>query len=95
MVLGGEDVAAGPGDLGTEGNEGLDKDGSLDGWEVLEGSHWYGTADILMCRQPAMRAPFRGWSAAYLRRMAMRPGISISASSISRRPKAARDYDGQ
>jgi len=31
VVLGGEDVAAGPGDLGTEFNEGLDEDGSLDG----------------------------------------------------------------
>lgn len=31
VVLGGEDVAGGPGELGTEGLEGLDKDGSLDG----------------------------------------------------------------
>ena len=31
VVLGGEDVAAGPGDLGTEVNEGLDEDSSLDG----------------------------------------------------------------
>lgn len=36
VVLGGEDVAAGPGDLGTEGNEGLDEDGSLDGCKGLE-----------------------------------------------------------
>lgn len=27
--------------------------------------------------------------------MAIRPGISTSESSISRRPKAARDYQGQ
>jgi hypothetical protein len=47
--------------------------------------------NILMCRQPAIRAPARGWSAPYLARMAMRPGISTSESSISRRPKAARD----
>lgn len=31
MVLGGEDVAAGPGNLGTKGNEGLDEDSSLNG----------------------------------------------------------------
>jgi hypothetical protein len=31
VVLGAEDVAAGPGDLGTESDEGLDEDGSLDG----------------------------------------------------------------
>jgi hypothetical protein len=31
VVLGGEDVAGSPGDLGTEGSEGLDKDSSLDG----------------------------------------------------------------
>ena len=30
VVLGREDVAAGPGDLSTEGSEGLDEDGSLD-----------------------------------------------------------------
>jgi hypothetical protein len=31
VVLGAENVAAGPGDLGTEGGEGLDEDGSLNG----------------------------------------------------------------
>ena len=31
VVLGGEDVAGGPGDLGAEGCEGLDKNGGLDG----------------------------------------------------------------
>lgn len=31
VVLGAEDVAAGPGDLSTEGSEGLDEDGGLDG----------------------------------------------------------------
>lgn len=30
MVLGAEDVAAGPGDLGAERGKGLDKDGGLD-----------------------------------------------------------------
>ena len=32
VVLGGEDVARGPGDLGTQRCEGLDQDGGLDGW---------------------------------------------------------------
>ena len=32
MILGGEDVARGPGDLSTEVSEGLDEDSSLDGW---------------------------------------------------------------
>lgn len=31
VVLGGEDVAGGPGDVGTERGEGLDEDGGLDG----------------------------------------------------------------
>lgn len=30
MVLGGEDVAGAPADLGSEGGEGLDEDGCLD-----------------------------------------------------------------
>ena len=34
VVLGGEDVAGRPGDLGTEGLEGLDEDGGLDGCGV-------------------------------------------------------------
>lgn len=33
VVLGGEDVARGPGELSTKGLEGLDEDGGLDGWE--------------------------------------------------------------
>jgi hypothetical protein len=45
---------------------------------------------VLMCRQPAMRAPFNGCSSAYFSRVAMRPGISFSARSISRRPNAER-----
>ncbi|KAG9954788.1 S-adenosyl-L-homocysteine hydrolase-like protein, partial [Aureobasidium melanogenum] len=72
VVLGGEDVAGGPGELGTEGLEDLGRDG------------------VLMCKQPAIRAPLRGCSSAYFARVAMRPGISCSASSISRRPKAAK-----
>lgn len=37
-----------------------------------------------------MRAPFKGCSVAYFSLVCIRPGISFSASSISRRPKAAR-----
>ena len=96
VVLGREDVAASPGDLSTKGSESLDKDGSLDGckWSTLSEriTATLGTgAGLLMCKQPAIRAPLSGCSGPYLRRMAIRPGISISASSISRRPKAARD----
>ena len=70
VVLGGEDVARGPGELSTEGLEGLDEDGGLDGWGVVLARgrfcHWGagGERDSLMCRQPAMRAPLRGWSSA-------------------------------
>ena len=35
VVLGREDVAGGPGELSTEGLEGLDEDSSLDGWDKL------------------------------------------------------------
>lgn len=45
-----------------------------------------------MCRHPAIRAPFKGWSWAYLALVAINPGISFSARSISRRPKAASDF---
>lgn len=45
---------------------------------------------ILMCRQPAILAPFNGWSSLYLILVAIKPGISCSASSISLLPKAAR-----
>jgi hypothetical protein len=93
VVLGGEDVARRPGELGTERLERLDEDGRLDGCgvgSVCVDNTTTTTESILMCRQPAMRAPFNGWSAAYFSRVAMRPGISFSASSISRRPKAAR-----
>ena len=41
---------------------------------------------VVMCRQPAMRAPFRGCSAPNSRRSAMSPGISRSARSIIRCP---------
>ena len=43
-----------------------------------------------MCKHPAILAPANGWSSAYFLRMDIKPGISTSANSISRRPKAAR-----
>ena len=46
---------------------------------------------MVMCSEPVMRAPARGWLSAYSARRAMRPGISCSASWISLRPKAARE----
>jgi hypothetical protein len=42
----------------------------------------------VMCREPLIRAPLRGCPPRCRSRMAMRPGISCSASSISLRPKA-------
>ena len=46
---------------------------------------------IVMCSEPVMRAPFSGWASAYSRRIAIRPGISCSASVISLRPKSASE----
>ncbi len=46
---------------------------------------------MVMCSEPAMRAPFSGFDLAYFLRMAMRPGISCSAMAISLRPQAASD----
>src|SRR5690348_14932928 len=46
---------------------------------------------IVMCSEPVMRAPRSGCDSPYSRRVAIRPGISCSASWISLRPKAARD----
>ena len=45
---------------------------------------------MVMCRQPAMRAPASGLAAAYSSRVAIRPGISVSAMAISLRPQSAR-----
>ncbi len=45
---------------------------------------------VVMCSDPVMRAPFSGCSPAYSSRVAIRPGISCSASSICLRPEAAR-----
>ena len=44
-----------------------------------------------MCSEPAMRAPFSGCFGPYSSRVAIRPGISVSASEISLRPKSASD----
>ena len=44
---------------------------------------------MVMWREPVMRAPLKGWDGPNSVRQAMRPGISTSASSISRRPKSA------
>ena len=41
---------------------------------------------MVMCSEPAIRAPASGWEAPYRSRMAIRPGISCSASVISVRP---------
>src|ERR1700674_3417588 len=43
-----------------------------------------------MCKEPVMRAPLSGCSFAYSCRIAMRPGISVSAIRISLRPQSAR-----
>src|SRR5690348_8988115 len=45
---------------------------------------------IVMCSEPVMRAPRSGCDSPYSRRVAIRPGISCSASWISLRPKAAK-----
>ena len=45
----------------------------------------------VMCSEPATFLPFSGWDGPNSRRSAIRPGISCSASSISLRPKAARE----
>ncbi len=45
---------------------------------------------IVICREPAMRAPLSGCFAAYSSRTAIRPGISVSAMSISFLPQEAK-----
>src|SRR6266540_54160 len=45
---------------------------------------------IVMCKEPAMRAPRSGCCGANSSRIAIRPGISVSAIAISLRPHAAR-----
>lgn len=43
-----------------------------------------------MCKQPAILVPFNGCSSLYFNLVAIKPGISCSANSISLLPKAAR-----
>ncbi len=46
---------------------------------------------IVMCSEPAMRAPLSGCLAPYSSRIAIKPGISLSAIESSRRPQSASD----
>src|SRR5215469_14811772 len=46
---------------------------------------------MVMWSDPEMRAPLSGWVRAYSSRIAIRPGISVSAMAISLRPKSASD----
>src|SRR5688572_13774351 len=45
---------------------------------------------IVMCSEPAIRAPLSGCDLPYSSRVAIRPGISVSAMLISLRPNSAR-----
>mmetsp|Transcript_7756 Transcript_7756/g.22984 ORF Transcript_7756/g.22984 Transcript_7756/m.22984 type:complete len:229 (+) Transcript_7756:1003-1689(+) len=45
---------------------------------------------IVMCSEPLMSRPLKGWPGPYSLRAAMRPGISCSARSSSLRPNSAR-----
>src|SRR5690606_22252216 len=46
---------------------------------------------MVMWSEPEMRAPFRGFAAPNSSRQAIRPGISVSAMSISLRPQSASE----
>ena len=46
---------------------------------------------MVMCRDPTMRAPFSGCALPYSARVAIRPGISVSAMRISLRPHSASE----
>ena len=45
---------------------------------------------MVMCSEPAMRAPFSGCVSPNSSRIDIRPGISVSAMVISVRPQSAR-----
>src|SRR6201997_5679004 len=45
---------------------------------------------IVMCREPAILAPLRGFWLPYSSRVAIKPGISTSAMAISLRPQSAK-----
>lgn len=46
---------------------------------------------IVMCRQPAIRAPLNGFDWPNFLRHAIKPGISFSAKMISLRPHSANE----
>ena len=46
---------------------------------------------MVMCKQPAMRAPFKGLDSPYSALKAIKPGISASAKPISLRPHSANE----
>ena len=46
---------------------------------------------IVMCKQPTIRAPFKGFLPLYSSLRAINPGISVSASEISFLPNSAWD----
>jgi hypothetical protein len=46
---------------------------------------------IVMCREPVIRTPFRGFFGPNFLRTGIRPGISCSATLISLRPHSARE----
>ena len=46
---------------------------------------------IVMCSEPAIRAPFKGCLGPYSSRVAIKPGISVSASESSLRPNSASE----
>src|SRR4051812_27223842 len=46
---------------------------------------------MVICKEPEIRAPLRGCLGPYSARVAMRPGISTSAISISLRPQSASE----
>mgnify|MGYP006977753831 CR=1 FL=1 len=55
-------------------------------------SVWISTAVwMVMCSEPAIRAPFNGWSPPNSVSSAIRPGISVSVMAISFLPQSARE----
>ena len=44
---------------------------------------------MVMCNEPVIRAPFKGCALANSSRIAIKPGISVSAILSSLRPQAA------
>lgn len=46
---------------------------------------------MVICKQPAILAPFNGFVGPYFSRHAISPGISFSAKTISLRPHSANE----